>query len=165
MDVRIERGSEVMKYHIMLMVHSKKTASNPLAPIFDSYGWWVDLAKRALEEAGEFEMRLWEDDCEGIQSAQKFGKQVPNDITKELVFQGKVSPELKQEILTNYLTGEGYIKWFSLFLKKDGEYIFSSGHYGDETCILAHTQEQVEAIQNWAKQYPIIWRVDVFECE
>jgi len=65
--------------------------------------------------------------------------------------------------LTNYLAPEGYIKWFSLILKSKNESIFFSGHYGDETCILVNSKEEVEAIQNWAKNYIIIWRVDVFE--
>lgn len=47
--------------------------------IFDSFKWWEDLVKKALEHANEFEMRLWEDDFEGIKSGQKFGKRVSNN--------------------------------------------------------------------------------------
>ncbi len=155
----------MMRYTIMFMVHRKVFDTNNMVPIFDSYDWWLDLAKRALEDADEFEMRLWESDLEGIKSGEKFGKRVPNDVTREIVFEGKVVPELAQEILTNYLTKEGYIKWFTLNLKRDNVHIFSSEHYGDETYIYVHTEEEVHDIQEWAKNYPIIWRVDVFECE
>ena len=65
--------------------------------------------------------------------------------------------------MTNYLAPEGYIKWFSLILKSKNESIFFSGHYGDETFILVNTKEEAEAIRNWAKNYNIIWRVDVHE--
>jgi len=147
------------------MVHKKDFASNYMAPIFDSYEWWLDLAKNALEDADEFEMRLWKDDFEGIKSGQRFGVRVLNNMTKEIVFKGKVTEELKQEILTNFLTDEGYIKWFTLILKKNKKHIFDSGHYGDETYITVETKEQVNAIEEWAKAYPIIWRVDVFECQ
>lgn len=154
-----------MGYTVMFMVHKRPIDTNNIVPIFDSYEWWLDLARKALEDADEFEMRLWKDDLEGIKSGEKFGRRVPNNITREIVFKGKVVSELKQEILTNYLTKEGYIKWFTLFLKKNDEDIFSSGHYGDETYIFVHTKEQVKAVQEWARNYPIIWRVDVFEWE
>lgn len=149
----------------MFMVHRKDIVSNYMAPIFDSYQWWLDLAKNALEDADEFEMRLWEDNVYGIESGERFGVRVPNNMSKEIVFKGKVTEELKQEILTNFLTDEGYIKWFTLILKKDDKHIFSSEHYGDETYITVETKEQVNAIKEWAKAYPIIWRVDVFECQ
>ncbi|SHJ20084.1 hypothetical protein [Lutispora thermophila] len=154
-----------MEYNILFMVHKNAVASNSMAPIFDNYEWWLDLAGKALDEAEEFEMRLWKDDLEGIESGQRFGEKVPNYETKEVVFRGKITPQFKQEILTNYLAKKGHIKWFTLFLKKDNEYIFSSEHYGDETYVSAYTEEQVQAVQEWAKNYPIIWRVDVFECE
>lgn len=149
----------------MFMVHRKDIASNYMAPIFDSYEWWLDLVKNALEDADEFEMRFWEDDVDGIESGERFGVRVPNNMSKEIVFKGKVTEELKQETLTNFLTDKGYIKWFTLILKKDDKHIFSSEHYGDETYITVETKEQVNAIKEWAKAYPIIWRVDVFECQ
>jgi len=72
-----------MAYEILFMV--KKARNKNLYPIFDSCQWWVDLAKNALEFADEFEMRLWEDDEEAIKSGEKFGKQVPNNQSKEIV--------------------------------------------------------------------------------
>lgn len=158
-------GDEFMAYNVTFMVDRKAIASNDIAPIFDSFKWWEDLAKKALEYANEFEMRLWEDDFEGIKSGQKFGKRVSNKQTMEIVFQGKLNDKFKHEILNNYLTCEGYIKWFTLSLKKDNEDIFWSAHYGDETYISVDTRDQVDAIRKWAENYPIIWRVDVFEVE
>lgn len=154
-----------MKYIIMFMVHKNDFATNNLAPIFDSYDWWLELAEEALDNGDEFEMRLWENDLEAIKSGQRYGKKVPNNESMEIVFKGKITPELKQEILTNYLANEGHIKWFTLTLRKDSEDIFASSHYGDETYIFVSNEEQVNAIQKWAKSYPIIWRVDVYDYE
>lgn len=154
-----------MEYNVTLMVKYDKIAKNNMAPIFESYEWWVELVSKVLKNTDEFEMRLWKDDIEGIQSGQRFGKQVPNNNTMEIVFRGKLIPELEQEILNNYLTKEGHIKWFTLNLKKGREYVFSNAHYGDEKLITVDSIEQVNAIQKWSKGYPIIWRVDVFECE
>ncbi|NLL71622.1 MAG: hypothetical protein GX238_10905 [Epulopiscium sp.] len=154
-----------MEYNVTFMVDKTTIAKNNIAPIFDSYEWWIDLVTEALKNTDEFEMRLWEDDMEGIQSGQKFGKLIPNNRTKEIVYRGKLVPEVEEEIITNHLTKEGYIKWFTLNLKRGSEYIFTSAHYGDETLITVDTKEQVNSIQKWAEKYPIIWRVDVFECE
>src|SRR5690606_13002269 len=151
-----------MAYTVMFMVHKIDMASNHLAPLFASYDWWVDLVQKALETADESEMRLWPDDGEGIVSGQELGARVPNDDTGDIDLRGQLTPAAKQEILTNYLTEEGYIKWFTLILRKDGEVIFASEHYGDETCVFVSSEEQVADIQEWAKGYPIIWRVDVF---
>ena len=52
---------------------------------------------KSSKNTDEFEMRLWKDDVEGIQSGQRFGKQVPNNNTMEIVFKGKLTPELEQE--------------------------------------------------------------------
>ena len=141
----------------------EKTRTNNLFPVFSSHDWWITLAKNALEVADELEMRLWEDDEEAIKSGEKFGIKVPNDMSKEIVYKGSITPDFKQEVLTNYLASEGHIKWFSLILKRKGESIFFSGHYGDETFILVDTKDEAEAVQNWAKNYTIIWRVDVHE--
>lgn len=153
-----------MGYNIMFMVNRSDIARNNMAPIFSSYEWWLELAKKALETADKFEMRLWEEDQAGIKSGQRFGSQVPNTITREIVFVGKITPEFKREVLTNFLTEEGYIKWFTLNLKRDNKNIFSSSHYGDETYICVNTKEQVDAALKWAQKHPTIWRVDVFEC-
>jgi len=152
-----------MGYTITFMVNRVDTAANHLAPIFASYDWWTELAQKALESATDFEMRLWPDDGEGIASGQRFGAQVPNHDTMEVVFQGKITPEVKQEILSNYLTAEGYIKWFTLILKKGQEPVFASEHYGGETFVFVEKEEELRAVQQWAARYPIIWRVDVFE--
>jgi len=54
-----------MAYQILFMVNKARTSNNCI-PIFDSYEWWLDLAKNALELADEFEMRLWAGDSADI---------------------------------------------------------------------------------------------------
>lgn len=39
---------EYMEYNVAFMVDRKDTAYNDLAPIFDNYEWWLDLAHRDL---------------------------------------------------------------------------------------------------------------------
>ncbi len=87
-----------MGYNVTFMVDKNTIAANNIAPIFDNYEWWMDLAQKFLEQVDEFEMRLWGDDLEGIQSGEKFGKKVPNNKTMEIVYQGNLTPELKQEM-------------------------------------------------------------------
>ncbi|WP_252891747.1 hypothetical protein [Thermoclostridium stercorarium] len=95
-----------MAYLISFMV--EKTRTNDLYPIFYNYEWWIHLAKNSLEIADEFEMRLWEDDVEAIKSGEKFGQRVPNNLSKEIVYTGNITPDFKQEVLTNHLAPEVY---------------------------------------------------------
>ena len=87
-----------MEYNITFMVKYDKVAKNNIAPIFESYEWWLGLVSKVLKNTDEFEMRLWGDDLEGIQAGEKFGKKVPNNKTMEIVYQGNLTPELKQEM-------------------------------------------------------------------
>ena len=100
------------KHGISYIIYGRKTRTNNLFPIFSSHDWWITLAKNALELSDEFEMRLWEDDEEAIKSGEKFEIKVPNNQSKEIVYRGSITPDFKQEVLTNYLASEGYIKWF-----------------------------------------------------
>lgn len=138
----------------MFMVHRKDIASNYMAPIFDSYEWWLDLAKNALEDADEFEMRLWEDNVYGIKSGERFGVRVPNNMSKEIVFKGKVTEELKQEILTNFLTDEGYIKWFTLILKKDDKHIFLVNTMEMKHILLLKQRNKLMLLRNGLRPTP-----------
>lgn len=63
----------------------------------------------------------------------------------------------------NFSSKEGFAKWFTLNLYNGKKLLFSSQHYGDETLIFDLSDEEVDQIQEWAKQYKIIKRVDNYE--
>jgi hypothetical protein len=152
-----------MPYYVMFVVEREEISSGNMAYIFADYSWWVDLVKKSLNKADTFETRVWSDDGEAIESGIKYGEKIDNEETKEIVFKGKVTNNFEIEVKENFLSKEGFIKWFTLNLYNGKKLLFSSQHYGDETLIFDLSEEGVDQIQEWAKQYRIIKRVDVYE--
>ncbi|MSU03444.1 hypothetical protein [Tissierella pigra] len=152
-----------MPYYVMFMVEREDISSRNMASIFADYSWWVDLVKKFLNKADTFETRVWSEDGEAIESGIKYGKKIDNEETREIVFQGKVTNDFEIEVKENFLSKEGFVKWFTLNLYNGKKLLFSSQHYGDETLIFDLSEEGVDQIQEWAKQYRIIKRVDVYE--
>ena len=152
-----------MPYYVMFMVEREDISSRNMVSIFADYSWWVDLVKKFLNKADTFETRVWSEDGEAIESGIKYGKKIDNEETREIVFQGKVTNDFEIEVEKNFLSKEGFIKWFTLNLYNGKKLLFSSQHYGDETLIFDLSEEGVDQIQEWAKQYRIIKRVDVYE--
>ncbi len=151
-----------MLQYVMFIINSGKFASNNMAHIFEDYTWWIGLVKKVLKNAETFEMRLWSDDVEAIESGLKYGTKINNKETEEIVFQGKVTNDFEIEVQEDFMSREGYIKWFTLNLYRGENLLFSSGHYGDETLVFDLSEEEANRIQEWAKQYPVIKRVDVY---
>ena len=152
-----------MPYYVMFVVEREEISSGNMAYIFADYSWWVDLVKKFLNKADTFETRVWSEDGEAIESGIKYGKKIDNEETREIVFQGKVTNDFEIEVKENFLSKEGFVKWFTLNLYNGKKLLFSSQHYGDETLIFDLSEEGVDQIQEWAKQYRIIKRVDVYE--
>lgn len=151
-----------MTYYAMLMVEVKGISRNS-ATIFEDYSWWVYLVNKSLNNADTFEARVWSNDEEAIESGIKYGKNIDNEATSEIVFQGKVTNDFEIELKENFTGKEGFIKWFTINLYNGKKLLFSSQHYGGETFICDLSEEEVGQIQEWAKQYKIIKRVDVYE--
>ncbi len=151
-----------MSHYVIFIINSGVFASNCMAHIFEDYSWWIGIIKKSLKKADTFEMRLWPDDVEAIESGLKYGMEINNEETEEIVFQGKVTNDFEIEVQKNFTSREGYIKWFTLNLYHDKKLLFSSGHYGDETLVFDLSEEEISQIREWAKQYPVIKRVDVY---
>lgn len=152
-----------MPYYVMFMVEREDISSRNMASIFEDYSWWVDLVKKSINKADTFEIRAWPDDGEAVKSGIKYGKKIDNEETREIVFQGNVTNDFEIEAKENFPSKEGFIKWFTLNLYNGKKLLFSSQHYGDETLIFDLSEEEIDKIQEWAKQYKIIKRVDIYE--
>ena len=135
-----------MSQYVMFIIDSGVIASNCMAHIWEDYSWWIDLINKSLKKADAFEMRLWPDDVEAIESGFKYGKKINNEETEEIVFQGKVTNDFEIEVQENFISREGYIKWFTLNLYHGEKLLFSSGHYGDETLVFDLSEEESRQI-------------------
>ncbi len=151
-----------MSHYVMFIINSGVFTRNCTARILEDYSCWIDLVNKSLKKADTFEMRLWPDDVEAIESGLKYGTKINNEETEEIVFQGKVTNDFEIEVQENFTSREGYIKWFTLNLYHGKKLLFSSGHYGDETLVYDLSEEESHKIQEWAKNYPVIKRVDVY---
>lgn len=152
-----------MRYYVMFIIEREDIFTRNMTSLFTEYLWWVDLVKKSLKKAKTFEIRVWSDDGEAIESGIKHGKKIDNEETREVVFQGKVTDDFKIEVKEKFFSREGFVKWFTLNLYHDKKLLLSSQHYGDETFIFDLSEEEVNQIQEWIKQYKIIKRADVYE--
>ncbi len=154
-----------MDYSVEIRLDSKKIAkTNPLAYKYEDYNWWVETLNYFVDKADSFEMRLWKEDLESIESAEKQGQKEENTKTDELVYKGHVGESFKKEVLENYLNKDGYIKWFSLNLWKNGELILSSEHYGSHLHVYVKEKDLI-ALRRIRKRNPIILGLDILDMD
>ncbi|OPZ90073.1 MAG: hypothetical protein BWY74_02466 [Firmicutes bacterium ADurb.Bin419] len=132
-------------------------------PYTKSYDFWKAMIQKISQVATEFEIRCWKNEALAIEIGEKFGECVNNFETEEIVYQGKITVELISEILNNYLTEDGRLKWFSIFFKKDKKTIFSSEHYGTEIIILGITEKEIDVIKDFSKKFKEVDYVHIFE--
>jgi len=132
-------------------------------PYAKSYDFWKAMIQKISQKVTEFEIRCWENEEPAIETGEKFGKRADNFVTKEIVYQGKVTKDFITEILNSYLTGNGRLKWFSIFFKKDNKIIFSSEHYGTEIIMHNINDEEIEAVRKYPGMFQEIDVVHIWE--
>ena len=132
-------------------------------PYTKSYDFWKAMIQKTSQVATEFEIRCWKNEALAIETGEKFGERVNNFETEEVVYQGKITEEFISEILNNYLTGDGRLKWFSIFLKKDKKNIFNSEHYGTVIVVRGISKEEFDVINDFSKKFKEVAYVDIWE--
>lgn len=147
-------------YVVGFMFHQCKYV-NGIKAVLQDYSWWFDLVKNIAGRADTFEIRCWPGETEAIATGQRFGVQLENLETKELVFKGPISEAFLEHIYNDGFDNDGVLKWFTLDFYKGEELIFESGHYGTEPYVFVKTEEEVHKLKEWSKKYPVISRVDV----
>lgn len=130
-------------------------------PSLGDYSWWLVVVRRLCAHATDFEIRCWPGEEEAIETGRRFGTQVENTETKELVFKGKMTEDFCRTLCTQYLAS-GSLRWFTLILYKNGTPLLSSEHYGAEMYLLNLEEEELPRIQSLAKRYPAIAQVNVY---
>lgn len=94
---------------------------------------WYEIISKALDTAESFEIHCWEDECEAIKTALKYGEQKTTDWKHGVVIVGKVTDEFKTMLLTSPKPQNNEIcnrltLFFNIFLDD----AFQSCHYGTE---------------------------------
>lgn len=138
------------------------TDNNGIKPVLDDYSWWMDLARKIAIQSKTFEIRCWKDEAEAISIGKRFGKPVENHETTEIVFTGLVT-----NTFVDYLCDDKchVSQIFTLNFYMGEELLFHSGHYGTEPVIFVKTKEEVQQLEEWSKQYPVIRAMNVYTNE
>ena len=85
---------------------------------------------------------------EVIKELLPLSKEVDRDSYKDMtIFTFDINENVVNEIIYNGFNKNKQLKWFSLFLQKEGEIFFSSEHYGTELSMDNITREEVK----WVK--------------
>ena len=104
----------------------------------DNYEYWIPLMESFLKGSDTIEIHSWYDEKQVIEEISYFSNltKIPTAL-KLSYYKGNLTPEIAEHILRNNVTNNGRLKWFSIFLSKDGQSIFNSEHWGTE--FFAHT--------------------------
>ncbi len=97
--------------------------------IFEEYDWWKELVNQAAQKADSFEIRAWKDEAEAISVGELYAEKQQSS-TEEIVFRGKLTPEILSELTEHCVDTEGVLKYFTFNLYQGESCIFSSEHYG-----------------------------------
>ena len=127
-----------------------------------SFDFWKYIVSKVLETATDFEIRCWPDEMCSFALGERYGTKINNTETKEVVYRGRTSKAFADEVLSDHLSENGTLKWFTLNLTVGANTIFHSGHYGTELVLYRIREEQKAEIQKWAESYPEIKWVDYF---
>lgn len=121
---------------------------NDRFPMTDHYEYWIPLMEYFLKDSDTIEIHSWYDEKEVIEETGYFTNltEIPTE-HKLTCYKGNLTPEIVEHILRNNVTNNG-IKWFSIFLSKDGKSIFSSEHWGTEFFAHAVNKNDISIIKS-----------------
>lgn len=126
-----------MNYRLYFSVPTFSLEDNGF-PMTDNYEYWIPLMEYFLKGSDTIEIYSWYDEKQVIEEISYFFNltKIPTE-HKLSYYKGNLIPEIVEHILRNNVTNNGRLKWFSIFLSKDGQSIFNSEHWGTE--FFAHT--------------------------
>jgi len=124
-------------------------AENDSFPMTDNYEYWIPLMGYFLKGSDNIEIHSWYDEKQVIEEISYFSnlKKIPTEHNLSY-YKGNLIPEIVEHILRNNVTNNGRLKWFSIFLSKDGQSIFNSEHWGTEFFAHAINKNDISFIKS-----------------
>lgn len=117
-----------MHYELTSMADTPETFSYA-----EDYSFWIPMIEYFFAYADSFEIHCWKEESAKFEDIVN---ELPNvkrdDDGQLLIANGQLNEKAKEFILTRSLDAKGRLKWFSVFLERQGESLFSSEHYGVE---------------------------------
>lgn len=98
--------------------------------------------------ADSFEIHCWKEESVKFEDIiNELPKIERDDEGQLLIASGQLNEKAKEFILMRSLDARDRLKWFSLFLEKQGEPLFSSEHYGVELIGYKLNAEQIAFLE------------------
>ncbi|WP_461615054.1 hypothetical protein [Clostridium sp. Marseille-QA1073] len=111
------------------------------------FDFWRILVLNFLEDADSIRIDCWNEE-EVIKELLPLSKEVDRDSYRDMtIFTFNINENVINEIIYNGFNKNKRLKWFSLFLQREEEILFFSGHYGTELSMDNITSEEVK----WVK--------------
>ncbi|WP_298469105.1 hypothetical protein [Psychrobacillus sp. FSL K6-4046] len=112
---------------------------------FQSYNYWFSLIDYFITSANFIEFHVWNEEVETIEelSLKTNLEKIDLHPMKMVCFQGDINKKIINFILQESLSQNGEIKWFSLFLKYNGNCFFESSHWGSEINIENPSEKEI----------------------
>ena len=122
-----------MNYRLYFAVPTFSLDESDGFPMTDNYDYWIPLMECFLKGSDTIEIHSWYDEKQAIEEIIYLSNLTEIPMEQKLTrYKGNLTPKIIDYILRNNITTNGRLKWFSIFLSKDGQSIFSSEHWGTE---------------------------------
>lgn len=121
-------------------------------PASRNYEYWLLLMEYFFAKSDTVEIHCWNEEAAPIAelTSTLLG---PFELTKEhnmTVFIGRLTIETAEFLLTHPISEYGRLSWFSVFLSKGEQHVFSSEHWGTEFFVPDVTEEDLVFIKHVA---------------
>lgn len=116
----------------------------------ENYKYWFFLVDYYIQSANFIEFHVWNEEVETIEelSLKTDLEKISLHPMKMVCFQGNINEKLINYISKESLSQQGEIKWFSLFLKYNGNCFFESSHWGSEINIENPDKNEIKMFKN-----------------
>lgn len=132
-------------------VHFERTSNfsrDKYGHLPSDYIYWIPLMNYFLNYSDAIEIHCWNEDDKVIKEIRK---KIGNDTVCKIegnltIFSGVQTIQITRYLTHNHLNEHNQLKWFSVFLSKNGFSFFNSEHYGTEFVGFGLDKKQVKSI-------------------
>ncbi|MBT2571343.1 hypothetical protein [Planococcus sp. ISL-110] len=121
-------------------------------PAIGNYDYWLLLMEYFLAKSDLFEIHCFDEETETI---VELTLNLPGlfDIDQKqgmTIFSGLLTLDIAEFLMTRHVSRKNKLKWFSVFLSRGEQHIFSSEHWGTEFFVPDITEEDLLFIKHVA---------------
>ncbi|WP_223642526.1 hypothetical protein [Planococcus sp. 4-30] len=121
-------------------------------PAIGNYEYWLLLMEYFLAKSDLFEIHCFDEEAAII---EELNSNLPGlfEVDKKqgmTIFSGLLTLENAEYLMTRHVSAEKKLKWFSVFLSRGEQHIFSSEHWGTEFFVPDVTEDDLLFIKHVA---------------